>query len=64
MDERVKVFFDKEHRIRVFDPEKFSRAEELEKEASTFLESNRFPNHTHLQLIAHLFFCFRDKLIQ
>ena len=57
MDERVRVFFDKEHRLRVFDPEKFSRAEELEKEASHFLESKLSPLLTNeLQYILNSFF--------
>jgi hypothetical protein len=39
MDERVKICFDKEYRIRVLDPVKFNRAEGLEKESGIFVES-------------------------
>lgn len=39
MDDRVKVYFDDECRLRLLDPAKFTRAEELEKEAGHFVES-------------------------
>jgi hypothetical protein len=38
MDEKVKITFDKEYKIRVLDPIKFEKGEELEKECSTFVE--------------------------
>ena len=39
MEERIKISFDKDYRIRVLDPVKFNRAEELEKESGVFVES-------------------------
>lgn len=39
MDDKIKVCFDKEYRVRVLDPEKSNRAEDLQKEAGTFGES-------------------------
>mmetsp|Transcript_48242 Transcript_48242/g.98544 ORF Transcript_48242/g.98544 Transcript_48242/m.98544 type:complete len:128 (-) Transcript_48242:169-552(-) len=38
MDDKVKITFDKEYKIRVLDPAKFDKGEELEKECSTFVE--------------------------
>lgn len=39
MDEaKVKITFDKEYKIRVYDPTKFQKTEELEKECSNFVE--------------------------
>eukprot|EP01038_Epipyxis_sp_PR26KG_P006621 gene6621-9088_t len=38
MDDKVKITFDKEYKLRVLDPVKFERGEELEKECSTFVE--------------------------
>ena len=36
MDEKVKICFDKEYKLRVYDPEKFDRGKELEAESNTF----------------------------
>ena len=36
MDDSVKICFDKEYKIRVYDPEKFDRSKELETESTTF----------------------------
>lgn len=38
MDDKVKISFDNEYKIRVLDPKKFARSEELEKECSQFVE--------------------------
>mmetsp|Transcript_18331 Transcript_18331/g.25137 ORF Transcript_18331/g.25137 Transcript_18331/m.25137 type:complete len:128 (+) Transcript_18331:931-1314(+) len=38
MEEKVKVCFDKDYKIRVLDPVKFQRGEELEKECTNFVE--------------------------
>mmetsp|Transcript_315 Transcript_315/g.287 ORF Transcript_315/g.287 Transcript_315/m.287 type:complete len:130 (-) Transcript_315:63-452(-) len=38
MDDKVRICFDKEYKVRVLDPNKFSLAEELEKEGATFVE--------------------------
>lgn len=38
MDEKVKICFDKDYKIKAFDPVKFSRGEELEKECGQFVE--------------------------
>lgn len=38
MDEKIKITFDKEYKVRVLDPAKFEKGEELEKECSTFVE--------------------------
>jgi uncharacterized protein YhaN len=38
MDEKVKITFDKEYKIRVLDPSKFQKGEELEKECANFVE--------------------------
>lgn len=39
MDEaKVKITFDKEYKIRVYDPAKFQKTEELEKECGNFVE--------------------------
>ena len=38
MDDKIKVSFDKEYKVRVLDPAKFQKAEELEKECSTFVD--------------------------
>ena len=38
MDEKVKISFDKEYKIRVLEAAKFERGEELEKECSSFTE--------------------------
>ena len=37
MDDKVKVVFDNEYKIRVLDPVKFQKGEELEKECSGFV---------------------------
>lgn len=37
MDERIKISFDNEYKIRVLDPVKFQKGEELEKECSSFV---------------------------
>ena len=39
MDDKVKVYFDKDYKIRVMDPVKFARSEELDVECSAFVES-------------------------
>ena len=39
MDDKIKICFDKEYRIRVLDPEKSARAEELQQETGIFGES-------------------------
>lgn len=38
MDEKVKIVFDKEYKIRALDPEKFERGEALEKECANFVD--------------------------
>lgn len=38
MDEKVKICFDKDYKIKALDPVKFSRGEELEKECGLFVE--------------------------
>ena len=38
MDDKVKITFDKEYKIRALDPVKFEKAEALEKECSNFVE--------------------------
>jgi hypothetical protein len=38
MDEKVKISFDKEYKIRVYDGSKFERSEELDKECTNFTE--------------------------
>ena len=40
MDEKVRICFDKEYKLRALDPQKFDHAEELEKESASFVESN------------------------
>ena len=37
-DEKVKICFDKEYKIKALDPVKFARGEELEKECGQFVE--------------------------
>lgn len=39
MEEKIKICFDKEYKIRVMDPVKFERSEELDVECSAFMES-------------------------
>lgn len=38
MDDKVKITFDKEYKLRVLDPSKFEKAESLEKECGSFVE--------------------------
>ena len=38
MDDKAKICFDDEYKIRVLDPSKFSKAEELQKESSLFAD--------------------------
>mmetsp|Transcript_22898 Transcript_22898/g.50896 ORF Transcript_22898/g.50896 Transcript_22898/m.50896 type:complete len:128 (-) Transcript_22898:181-564(-) len=38
MDDKVKIVFDKEYKIRALDPVKFEKGEALEKECSKFVE--------------------------
>jgi len=38
VDEKVKICFDKEYKIKALDPVKFARGEELEKECGQFVE--------------------------
>jgi hypothetical protein len=38
MDDKVKIVFDKEYKIRALDPSKFEKGEALEKECSKFVE--------------------------
>ena len=38
MDEKVKICFDKEYKIKAIDPLKFAQAEELEKQCGSFVE--------------------------
>lgn len=38
MDEKVKIVFDKEYKIRVLDPVKFEKGEALEKECANFVD--------------------------
>jgi len=42
MDDKVRICFDKEYKIRALQPDKFGHAEELEKECSNFVESKQF----------------------
>jgi intraflagellar transport protein 20 len=37
MDDKIKVTFDNEYKIRVLEPTKFQKGEELEKECSSFV---------------------------
>lgn len=37
MDDKVRINFDKEYKLRVLDPKKFEKGEELEKETSNFV---------------------------
>lgn len=37
-DNKIQLYFDKDHKIRAFDPVKFERSEQLEKECGTFVE--------------------------
>jgi hypothetical protein len=37
-DSKVQVYFDKEYKIRLLDPTKFEKGEQLEKECGTFVE--------------------------
>ena len=39
MEDKIKVSFDSEYKIRVLEPEKFTKAEDLEKECTNFVES-------------------------
>jgi hypothetical protein len=39
MEDKIKICFDKEYKIRVMDPVKFERSEELDVECSAFMES-------------------------
>ena len=38
MDDKVRITFDQEYKLRVLDPSKFEKAEKLEKECSSFVE--------------------------
>mmetsp|Transcript_18556 Transcript_18556/g.34661 ORF Transcript_18556/g.34661 Transcript_18556/m.34661 type:complete len:104 (+) Transcript_18556:59-370(+) len=38
MEEKIKICFDKEYKIRVMDPVKFERSEELDVECSAFMD--------------------------
>lgn len=38
MSENINVYFDKEYKIRVLDPAKYEKSEELEKECGVFVE--------------------------
>ena len=38
MDDQVKISFDKDYKVRVYDATKFERSEELDKECTTFTE--------------------------
>jgi hypothetical protein len=37
-DPKIQLYFDKEYKIRAFDPVKFERSEQLEKECGVFVE--------------------------
>ena len=39
MDERVKICFDKDYKVRVLEPSKFAHAEELKNEGGEFVQS-------------------------
>lgn len=39
MDEKIKITFDKEYKIRIMDPIKFERSEQLDTECNSFMES-------------------------
>ncbi len=41
MEDKLKVSIDNEYKIRVFDPAKFNRSEELQKECGNFAESKK-----------------------
>jgi hypothetical protein len=47
MDEKVKICFDKDYKIRIMDPTKFSRSEQLDTECSAFMESKIFSPTIH-----------------
>lgn len=38
MDDKAKICFDKDYKLRVLDPAKFEKGEELEKECTTFVD--------------------------
>jgi Intraflagellar transport complex B, subunit 20 len=38
MDDKVKICFDKDYKIKALDPEKFQRGEDLEKECGVFTD--------------------------
>lgn len=39
MDDKVKICFDKDYKIRIMDPIKFERSEQLDLECNAFMES-------------------------
>jgi hypothetical protein len=39
MEDKVKITFDKDYKIRIMDPTKFARSEQLDLECTSFLES-------------------------
>jgi hypothetical protein len=44
MEDKVKICFDKDYKIRIMDPVKFGRSEELDVECTAFMESKFPPN--------------------
>jgi hypothetical protein len=39
MEEKIKICFDKDYKIRIMDPVKFSKSEDLGTECTAFIES-------------------------
>jgi hypothetical protein len=39
LEDKVKITFDKDYKIRIMDPAKFSRSEQLDLECTAFMES-------------------------
>lgn len=42
MEEKIKITFDKDYKIRIMDPAKFTRSEQLDSECTAFLDSKLF----------------------
>ncbi len=55
-DKAIKISFDKDYKIRVFDSEKYSKGEELQQECSAFVESIIYTNFILDKNALHDFF--------
>ncbi len=62
MDERPKISFDKDYKIRVLDTAKFSHAEELVTECGGFVES-KCSDKVHNSLLAYFKLTILDTYI-